>query len=511
MSGDITPRRGRRGTLLLALLLALAAFGFVFAGPASAATDPTGSWSAVYHCKVGWCAGQDFPATMTITSWDPVTGTVKGDYAGGPLTGTILNGQVKLTASAGAYSATMTGTISADGLSMSGSGTDTNGTSGTSVYTRRITGPTTTAPAGSPTSAGVSPTNASATPTTVAGPTSTVSQSHQSKAPVSGFLTLPDPSTALTLKNIGLAAGMSILLMLLVIFPSTMFNHTLEANLDVVRGWLPRFLRTRVEKDGEARSYWHSWRGFVTYMVFADLLYSLMQPGWGANKATVQSFISFMVGTAFTTSIGIAMTRTYLRRFGAVTGHMEVEFGTLFFAAVCVGASRLASFSPGYFYGVIAAYIPSRKPSESDRGRMAFRTVCLTYLLAVGGWLLFSPLDHVAKGAGFFGELPRGMAGGLVTGGAEAIVIGLIPLRFLPGHTLKNWNARIWAVTYLGGGFLFSLVLLHPGLVGAHESSVAWTIGLAVLFGVGSIAFWAYFRGRARRLELAQTRSTSGS
>jgi hypothetical protein len=292
--------------------------------------------------------------------------------------------------------------------------------------------------------------------------------------------------------------------MLLVLFPSTLFNHTLEANLDVVRGWIPKPLRAREARE-EAREsgFWHSWQGFVAYMILAAVLFSFMQPGWGANKATVETFISFLVGSAFTTLVSVELTRTYMKRFGSASGQMEFAFGTLVFAVVCVVASRLANFVPGYFYGVIASYASTRKPTEGDRGRMAFRTVCLTYLLAVGGWLLFGPLDHLARGAGFFGELPKGMAGGLVTGGAEAIVIGLIPLRFLPGHTLKAWNAKIWGVCYLGGGFLFSLVLLHPGLVGAHEASVAWTIGLAAFFGLGSIAFWAYFRERARRVEAA--------
>jgi hypothetical protein len=183
---------------------------------------------------------------------------------------------------------------------------------------------------------------------------------------------------------------------------------------------------------------------------------------------------------------------------------MEVEMATLAFAIVCVVASRLADFTPGYFYGVIAMYIPSRKPTESDAHRMAMRGIMLTYILAVGGWLLFTPLQHLTSGGGFFADLPLALVGGLVTGAVQTIVIGLIPLRFLPGHTLKKWNAKVWAICYLGGAFLFSLVLLRPGLVGAHEASVAWTLGIAGFFAIGSVFFWWYFRQRAVKHEVVQ-------
>jgi hypothetical protein len=142
---------------------------------------------------------------------------------------------------------------------------------------------------------------------------------------------------------------------------------------------------------------------------------------------------------------------------------------------------------------------------------MKFRTVVVTYVLAIVAWLTFTPLQHLASGGAFFDQLPLGLAGGLVTGALEFIVIGLIPLRFLPGHTLRKWNPRVWFASYLGGAFLFSLVLLRPGLVEAHDSSVAWTVGIAIAFAVGSIAFWGYFRERARRLEVAENTEPSAS
>ena len=50
------------------------------AAPAAASAFPnlTGSWQTNYHCEVGWCAGDDFPATAVLSQAkgsDVVTGS----------------------------------------------------------------------------------------------------------------------------------------------------------------------------------------------------------------------------------------------------------------------------------------------------------------------------------------------------------------------------------------------------------------------------------------------------
>ncbi len=368
-------------------------------------------------------------------------------------------------------------------------------------------------------SATTRPAVAAAATATTAAPGAGAQKNGSKRPPVatrteeSTFLGLPTPGQALTLKNVLDAAVLSVLLMLLVMFPSTLFNHTLEANIDEIRAWLPPWLRAPTEQEQRRRaarakpSLWHSWKGFVIYMLIAGVLYSLMQPGWGANWATLHTLSGFLVGIAVSTLTGVAMTRTYLRRYGKVVGHMEVEMATLAFALICVVVSRLANFTPGYFYGVLALYIPAHKPSTHDSRRMTVRGLQLTYTLAVGGFLLFGPLQRLARGGGFVRQLPQSLAGGLVTGAVQTIVIGLIPLRFLPGHQLKQWNQKVWATSYLGGAFLFSLVLLHPGLVNAKEASIVWTIGLAGFFAAGSVGFWWFFRQRALRSETVRASS----
>ena len=272
------------------------------------------------------------------------------------------------------------------------------------------------------------------------------------------MLAVPSPDDALTLKNVALAALLTILLLLLVVFPSTIFNNTIEANMDTIRGWVPSWLRRRspaltaADGDGAAAdgvSFWHTWQGFAVYVLAAGLLYSLMQPGWGWNRGTALTLLSFLLAIVVGTLTAVTIVRAYMRRrYGETRGHIEVTFATLAFAIVCVVASRVASFIPGYFYGVIASYVMLRTPSDDDSGRMVRRTVVVTFVFAIGAWLLLIPLDEIAEGGSVLEQLPRSLSAGLVTGGVEALVIGLVPLTFLPGNAVMKWNRKVWVTCY---------------------------------------------------------------
>ncbi|HLX34673.1 MAG TPA: FGLLP motif-containing membrane protein [Candidatus Limnocylindrales bacterium] len=100
---------------------------------AAAPVDIRGTWSGNYVASIG-----TFPNTYTFTSEDFGTGAVSGTGNGGTYvaTGTVTGSSLTFTASTSGYSATLTATISADGLTMSGTGHDTNGRTGTFTFTR---------------------------------------------------------------------------------------------------------------------------------------------------------------------------------------------------------------------------------------------------------------------------------------------------------------------------------------------------------------------------------------
>ena len=133
-------RSGRflRPRLLLACSVAALS---LCAAPAAASAFPnlTGSWQTNYHCEVGWCAGDDFPATAVLSQAkgsDVVTGSNELESISGTLDGHTRD----WVSSVGEYAAEGTFTVGFFGLKWSGPLHDSNGTSGTFTATRE-TGP----------------------------------------------------------------------------------------------------------------------------------------------------------------------------------------------------------------------------------------------------------------------------------------------------------------------------------------------------------------------------------
>ena len=111
------------------------------AGVAATETNATGTWQGVYHCAVGPCAGQEKTGVFVLqqpAGSSTVTGTLNVAGGGeGSVTGTLSGNTLTLEGKGErGYTAHGTETISPDGLSFSGSYSDSAGTSGTLTASR---------------------------------------------------------------------------------------------------------------------------------------------------------------------------------------------------------------------------------------------------------------------------------------------------------------------------------------------------------------------------------------
>ncbi len=114
----------RRSATAAGALLAL-----VLPQTAAADVNLTGTWKANYHCTGGWCTGSDFPDTYILTqTGTTVSGT--GGAGSETLEGTASGSSATITLHYGSYRADFTVTLSPDGSTWTGTGTDNNGTSG---------------------------------------------------------------------------------------------------------------------------------------------------------------------------------------------------------------------------------------------------------------------------------------------------------------------------------------------------------------------------------------------
>ncbi len=290
------------------------------------------------------------------------------------------------------------------------------------------------------------------------------------------------------------SAALALLIVLLMPFPAQLFNSTLEAHYDEVRGWFPRFSLPFGRGD-----FWKSPIGVGLFLAASALLYAFLDPGLGLDAESAAEVVGIGLGilvTAFAFEIPSLLAH---RRLGD-RWRIEVLPGTIVVGIVCVVISRVTGFLPGYVYGLILGLSFARELPERDEGRGTALAGVLMLVVAVVAWLALSALG--TEGGGVLAIAARTILAAVVVGGLEGVVFGLAPLRFLQGEVLWAWNRVAWGIVFGLGVFAFAHILINPQsgyLSDSSRTPLLTILGLFVGFGLVSVAFWAYFRYRPAR------------
>jgi hypothetical protein len=144
---------------------------------------------------------------------------------------------------------------------------------------------------------------------------------------------------------------------------------------------------------------------------------------------------------------------------------------------------------------------------KRQKGHVIALSTLTTLTVAIIAWFAWVPVDRIAQKPGAFAGLviADDFLGSMFVGGLVGTVIGLLPLRFLPGWSLKEWHRGVWAALFALASFgvVDILLIRHHGR-GGGGGSIVMTVTLFVVFAAGSIAFREYF-ARKRRIEKGVT------
>jgi hypothetical protein len=294
------------------------------------------------------------------------------------------------------------------------------------------------------------------------------------------------------------------------VFPSQLFNSTLEENQDEIKRWFSsRFTKLREAGNRLPAGFWDSWPGFITFTLLSALLYGLLSPHFGFNNESLTGFIGVAIGLGIVVLLFGAPVRRYFTRTYSDKGHIHVVPATLAIAVGCVAISRFSGFQPGYVYGLLAGYAFNRSIGDDEEARVLHSASVWLLGFAIGAWVLRAPIDAIAeKGdAGPALLILDSVLAAIFVAAVEGLVFALIPLRFLVGEKIYSWQRRRWLILIAAGTFLFVHVLLDPHsgyLVSTDSTSLTTTIWLFGGFAGASVLFWAYFRTRSRSHEVSR-------
>lgn len=303
-----------------------------------------------------------------------------------------------------------------------------------------------------------------------------------------------------TLHSLLLSAVITVLLLLLLGFPSQLFNATLTENYEEVRGWFGlRRPLSEVVQDINQRIL------FPLFLLAGGALYALLTPEFGLNLATLALVIGLAIAVAVTT-IGFAIpTFAFFGRRYRDRGQILVMPGSIIIGAIFVLLSRLLHFQPGYLYGLLAVFVFHHEIDHETGGRLAAVSSLLVLALAIGAWFAQVPVAGFTMGnhVSFWGVVLEAALCGAFIIGLESTLVGLLPLRFLDGSRIRQWSRVAWGLLFAFALFALIEVLFQPGsgYVGHTTRTGKITVGaLYIIFALVSVAFWAYFRFRPARV-----------
>jgi hypothetical protein len=180
-------------------------------------------------------------------------------------------------------------------------------------------------------------------------------------------------------------------------------------------------------------------------------------------------------------------------------GKVRALPATIVVGVVCVIASRVTNFQPGYLYGLVAGYVFTRELNHGDEAHAHVWTVAWMLFISLSAWLALPLIDQNFSAQPMLDILLSSALATIFVSGLEGLLFELVPLRFLRGEVVFAWRRSVWAVLFLVSAFLFAWIMLTPsvGYLGSTRTSpLLPAVILFVAFGVLSVAFWAYFRFR---------------
>ncbi len=235
-------------------------------------------------------------------------------------------------------------------------------------------------------------------------------------------------------------------------------------------------------------------------VLVAAVISSFLSPKLGFNAQSLAVLLGFVIALVVILVTFELPGLVEHRRSTGEMGRLRVLPWALALAALFVLISRLAALQPGYLWGVVLGVVLMRPHTEADEGREAAAGALWTFAVSIAAWLLLGWARNAAgTEVSFMSTMLQTALAAIVVSGLEAVAIGLLPFRFMPGVAVYKWNRLVWALLCGAGLFAFIHILVGPSVGYLSDlTAPAWlaAMGIFAAFGIFTILFWAWFRFR---------------
>ena len=304
-----------------------------------------------------------------------------------------------------------------------------------------------------------------------------------------------------------IATNMLLALIALVclLMATTMFNSTVKENssaFDLPRLALPAVATLRAPVLPEGIAHLAVFIRPLALLAATAAIYAVLDPNFGWNNETVVVFAGLLGGLALTTFLfegGQVLVSS--RRFG-IPAHMRLFPLALLIAVISVALTRITDFHPGVIFGFISSAIVLASGEDRRReGLIVWVPLACLLAMSVLALALVTPLrDWSAGRSDIWSKVPETIAVAVFVGGAQGVLLSLIPLSFHDGEKVWKWSKYAWFALALPASFLFFHTLVNTDE--SYEDLSSDTNALTMLaicggFLAASSVFWLFFRLRS--------------
>ena len=260
------------------------------------------------------------------------------------------------------------------------------------------------------------------------------------------------------------------LFLILIFLTAEIFNQTIRDNQSDVESWMRNFFGPVIGIWGGLSAAMGAatlhnkklqslvWLGIV--LVITVLIEGFLEPGFGFNKESVLLFLSLLVAVGLVTYLTEGGEAFVARGFGQDAA-VRVFPAAIGIALICVVMSRLGGFIPGILYGFVgtAVFLRPSSLNKDQTGKMIFFPMAMMLGLSVGAWLLVDQFR--GPDASDFDVFIEGILIGVFIATIESVAINMLPIAYMDGRKLIDWNPLVWFATAGVALFLLWTVFLN--------------------------------------------------
>ncbi len=289
------------------------------------------------------------------------------------------------------------------------------------------------------------------------------------------------------------AAVLSVVLVLLVAFPTALLNSAVEAGADRLTNWRARRRGTAAAGEGKAaaREWTRSWWWAAAGVLVASVISAFVDPGFGFNPGSARLVLSIFASFLVDVVVGWLLVIWIMRRVQPGARHTYAFRPlTLLVVLAAVLFTRLTGFEPGIVFGLVAGVVFTAVVGVAAEAKAALVTLGYAFAAAAVAWVLYAavaPEIGESAVATFAGEALASTA----IAGVAALPIALLPLGTLPGRAIWAWRRTLWAACYAGGLFAFFVVLMPMPFSWAEVAWELWAwVGVYAAYAAAAVIAW---------------------